>query len=387
MAYVCQKAKIASQNKFRSLIGKTSTSVQKEIENDFPHLPLGCSIVLEKKAKDIILENIRNSTSLNVNQIISKIINFKHQTSLPLTLKNFLEFNHIQLATIYKNSCWSRLCQKAGEINDYEIVHEKQITTAIRKKWLSTSSFSYFQFILNLAKNNFLVDVKKLSENEKTMLLMLSYDVWQKPSSFRNLEESIKEIGKNKVLTNEIVELIEILIDQIDFKEIDIDLPYSQPLKIHARYTRDQILVAFKMSTFETPSSNRIGVGVAENKEINTEILFIDLVKSEEDYSPTTMYNDFAISESLFHWQSQNQTRDDIGKGLTYIKHQETGKKILLFIREKSKNEFGNTMGYVFVGEGTFRNYEGSKPMSIKWELNEPLPHYLWKESAKMAIG
>jgi hypothetical protein len=37
------------ENKFRALIGKTTTSVRKEIEDDFPHLPLGCSIVLEKK--------------------------------------------------------------------------------------------------------------------------------------------------------------------------------------------------------------------------------------------------------------------------------------------------------------------------------------------------
>lgn len=40
------------EGKFRSLIGKTTTPIQKEIEDDFPHLPLGCSIVLEKKLKN-----------------------------------------------------------------------------------------------------------------------------------------------------------------------------------------------------------------------------------------------------------------------------------------------------------------------------------------------
>jgi superfamily II DNA or RNA helicase len=39
------------ENKFRALIGKTATTVTKEIEDQFPHLPLGCSIILEKKAK------------------------------------------------------------------------------------------------------------------------------------------------------------------------------------------------------------------------------------------------------------------------------------------------------------------------------------------------
>ncbi len=46
------------EGKFRGLIGKTSTSIKDEIENEFPHLPLGCSIVLEKKAKEHILNNI-----------------------------------------------------------------------------------------------------------------------------------------------------------------------------------------------------------------------------------------------------------------------------------------------------------------------------------------
>ena len=44
-------------------------------------------------------------------------------------------------------------------------------------------------------------------------------------------------------------------------------------------------------------------------------------------------------------------------------------------------------MGYVFIGEGNFKENEGSKPMNIKWELNEPLPNYLWNESAKLSIG
>ena len=373
------------ESKFRALIGKTNTSVQKEIEADFPHLPLGCSIVLEKRTKETILENIKKATSFNINQLLTKIRNFQFQTTLPLTLQNFIELNHIPLESIYKKGIWSRLCQKAGVIEDFDNLNEKQIYSAINKKWLSTNSTSYFNFILKIARKDFKIKLKDYSENELKMLLMLHYDVWQSASGFKSLEESIKEIGENKVLVEEIIEVLEILSDRVDFKEIDIELPYHQPLKVHARYTRDQILAAFGESSFEKKSSNREGVAFIEN--INSELLFVDLLKSEEDYSPTTMYDDYAISEILFHWQSQNQTRDDLGKGLTYINHEKLGKRILLFVREQSTNQFKNTMGYVFLGEAKFKNYEGSKPMSIKWELHEPIPNYLWKESAKMSVG
>jgi superfamily II DNA or RNA helicase len=373
------------ESKFRALIGKTTTSVQKEIEDDFPHLPLGCSIVLEKKTKETILENIKKATSLNVNQLITKIINFQHQTNLPLTLNNFIELYHIPIDIIYKKDSWSRLCQRAGVLDDFDNRNEKQIYSAIRNKWLSTNSTTYFNFILNIAKLNFNIKIDDYNENEKAMLLMLHYDVWQSAGGFDSLEKSIIQIGKNEILVNEIIEVLEILIDKIGFKEIDIYLPYNQPLRLHARYTRDQILVAFGLSTFDKKSSNR--EGAAENKKLNTEILFINLIKSEEDFSPTTMYDDYAISESLFHWQSHNAYGPETTKGLSYIKHVENDKKILLFVREKANDEKGNTMGYVFIGEGIFRETEGSKPMNVKWELSEPIPNFLWKESAKMSVG
>ncbi len=82
------------------------------------------------------------------------------------------------------------------------------------------------------------------------------------------------------------------------------------------------------------------------------------------------MYDDYAISETLFHWQSHKCIRDQKKVKVYHIlNHQENDKKILLFVREKANDENGNTMGYVFIGEGNFKENEGSKPMSIKWEL------------------
>ncbi len=373
------------EGKFRALVGKTNTPIKKEIEDDFPHLPLGCSIVLEKKAKHFILENIQKATSFNRNQLLIKIRNFKHQSTLPLTLKNFSSFYHIPIELIWKKGSWKRLCADAQQIENFPIQNEPEITRAINKKWLSCSSNSYFQFILTLAKKGFIISLETLTENEKAMCLMLHYDIWKDAGGFHSLEKSIRAIGDNPVLVDEVIEILEILIDRIDFIEREIELPYSQPLMLHSRYTREQILAAFGFSSFEKKSSNR--EGVAENKELNTELLFVDLVKSEEDFSPSTLYQDYAISDTKFHWQTQNAARPDRGKGLSYIQHDELGKTILLFVRERNENEFRNTMAYVFLGEIKYEDSYGAKPMSIHWVLKEPMPPYLWKDSAKMAIG
>ncbi|MDB5014199.1 MAG: restriction endonuclease subunit, partial [Daejeonella sp.] len=127
--------------------------------------------------------------------------------------------------------------------------------------------------------------------------------------------------------------------------------------------------------------------GVALNKELNVEALFVTLKKSEKEYSPTTLYDDYAINEYLFHWQSQNATAPESPKGQSYINHQETHKKILLFVREQNDDEYGFTMGYVFIGEADFIKSTGARPMNIEWKLKEPMPAYIWKESGKLAVG
>ena len=155
--------------------------------------------------------------------------------------------------------------------------------------------------------------------------------------------------------------------------------------QIHSRYNRNEILVATGLHTFEKASSNR--EGVALNKELNIESLFITLKKSEKEYSPSTLYDDYAINEILFHWQSQNATAPQSTKGLSYINHVSHGKRILLFVREQNDDEFGFTMPYVFLGDADYVKSSGSKPMNIEWQLKEPMPAYIWRESGKLAVG
>ncbi|MCE7069055.1 DUF3427 domain-containing protein [Dyadobacter sp. CY327] len=373
------------EGKFRALIGKTSTSTLEELERDFPHLPLGCSIVLERKAKEIILRNIRSATQLNTNQLVTKIANFRHQTTLPLSLKNFVTFHNIPLQAIYKRATWSKLCQLANRLDDLLPINEEETKRTILKKWLCCNSFSYLSFILRMAKQKFQVDVNALPDHEKLMLTMLHYDFWQSPGGAEDLSASIAKIGRNEQLVNEMVELLELVIDRIAHIETDADLPFVQPLKVHSRYSREQILAAFGESTFERKSSNREGVVNLEAK--NAELLLITLEKTEANYSPTTLYNDYAVSEKIFHWQSQNTARPETGKGLSYVKQKQTEKSILLFVREKNNDEFNNTIAYVFLGLADYIDHYGAKPMSINWALRESAPHYIWKEMAKMAVG
>jgi hypothetical protein len=158
----------------------------------------------------------------------------------------------------------------------------------------------------------------------------------------------------------------------------------NSAIKIHARYTREQILAGYGASSFEKSSTSREGVLSLDSE--NTELLFVTLNKNEKQFSPTTMYHDFALSDVLFHWQSQNSAKPEKGKGLSYVNHRANGLKIILFVREQAKDENGRTMGFVNFGPVKYLSHQGSQPMNITWELEIPMPANMWHEAAKLAM-
>lgn len=212
---------------------------------------------------------------------------------------------------------------------------------------------------------------------------MLYYDFFDDaPGGLKHAQRRILKVLEDSDLRNEVIEFIDVQLNRLDAPERLIELPFDCPLKLHARYTRSQILAGLDISTWNQPSSNREGVAI--NKELNVEALFVTLQKSTDIFSPTTMYEDFALSDVLFHWQSQNSTAPNTPKGRSYIQHKALGKTILLFVREQSTDEHGHTMSYVFLGDASLQNWSGAKPMSIEWKLNEPIPAYILNASKKL---
>ena len=95
----------------------------------------------------------------------------------------------------------------------------------------------------------------------------------------------------------------------------------SGPLTIHAHYTRDEILVGLgHWSLSVGPISAKVSCICLQSK---VDAFFVTLQKTEEDYSPTTMYEDYLISHDLFHWQSQSTTSAESPTGQRYIHHRD----------------------------------------------------------------
>lgn len=405
--------------KFRALVGKTNQSISKEITDGFPHLPLSCRIELQEKTQEMILKNIRSAT-LNRSRLIGLINSYPLHSDLPLTLINFLHMHpSISLEDIYrikvdKKGGWTALLNadnnsesntnnkvdnnsdiSAHQVNEPNVLANRQLDLtkayyrAINNHLLSCSSLSYLSFIKTLCENDFNFDASQTDALD--FALMCHYNFWEKTGptlGFGSLQQSLQAL-RHPQLQLELIDVLTLLVNRIHHQEFNNpsakNSVRSSAIKIHARYTREQILSGFGASTFDKKSPSR--EGVLNLPATNTELLFVTLNKCEKQFSPTTMYHDYAISEKLFHWQSQNSARPERGKGLAYIEHRKTKKQIILFVREQAKDENKRTMGFVNFGPINYIKHQGSQPMSITWQLQHPMPASMWHETAKLAIG
>ncbi len=155
----------------------------------------------------------------------------------------------------------------------------------------------------------------------------------------------------------------------------------AEALTIHAAYTRDEILVALGHWSFNNRPSQR--EGVLHLNERKLDVFFVTLQKSEDEYSPTTMYEDYLISHDLFHWQSQSNTSEQSPTGQRYIRHSELGYTPLLFGRETKSLPSGFSALYHFLGPCKYVNHMGSRPISITWKLLHAVPTRLLRTMAR----
>ncbi len=321
----------------------------------------------------------------NTSGLVSRVASFVEGSGLELTLPNFLDYYHLDPRAIYKFSYFSRICARADVREDFAEPLEATLTKALSKLAVADSR-RWITFLLDLLPRLDDVEFSALPPLEQRMLQMFYVTVWGKAAEDWTSDEvldNLYALSDSPVLLGELLDLLRYRYEQIDFIDEPVDLGFDCPLDLHCTYTRDQLLVALD---FLKPATVREGVKWLPEKQLD--VFFVTLNKADKDYSPTTMYNDYSINESLFHWQSQSTTAADSPTGQRYIHHRGRGSKVLLFVREfKADRITGGAEAYTFLGTANYVKHEGSRPMNITWRLDRPIPAKFLKKTNKLVVG
>ncbi len=211
---------------------------------------------------------------------------------------------------------------------------------------------------------------------------MAHFALWGSEASPDEINDHLLRLSAHPGRADELRQLLDVLAQRRRRITTPVDAAGPNPLHIHARYSRDEALAAFRVTN---PGSVRQGVKWADDD--SADVFFVTLRKTEKHYSPTTMYQDRAITPSLFQWESQSMTAAGSPTGQRYIHHAERSSTVHLFIRE-SKEADGDLGAppYLYAGPATYVSHTGDRPLRIIWRLAHELPADVF-HAARVAAG
>lgn len=364
-------------DRFRAMAGGTRKGLRHQVEKGFPFLPSGCQILLDEQSQDIVLENIKAQTLSTQRALVRELK--AHPTD---ELTTFLEESGAELSDVLKSPrSWTQLRRDAGvpvaqsgplestllkRVRAFAHVDDPERAQAYLT-WLSDDAPAY----------------DEASPRMQEFGRMLFFSLWIGGGGITTYNAGLRALRDEHNLRDELRQVISLSLDQAQHvTQPLLGALGPLPLRVHARYTREEAVTALRYSSVDGRAPNSFREGVLYSPEIAADAFFVTLRKSEADYSPTTMYRDFAISPTKFHWESQSSTSVASATGQRYIHHAQRASHVLLFARESKVTDFGSGAPYVFLGPATYESHKGERPIAFTWRLHTPLPQSIYRTAA-----
>ena len=368
--------------KLKALLPRHRFSIDKEVELDFPHLPAGCSIQLDRLSRQYVLENIRENLSRLTVQVPDRLQTFTSETGQPLTFGNFIRYHDYDPELLLAKESWSEWkarAQLAPSPVDPDLTRLKK--SLIRAAFINgPKEAGLFCNVIAAISRGDIADAVTIA-GESVMLLY--YRFWGDKGSnvgITSLEDAFHRLAVNPTILADLNEILAWSLDTTEVSGMIPLLPFVCPLELHARYGGKEIQSVFGKATLET--AGQTGVGVFHFPAVSCYALLITFQKTEKEFSPSTMYADYPISRELLHWESQANTAQHHIDGQNFIYHQERGYTILVFARDQKKKN-GVTVPFTYLGPVERVSHEGERPIKLVWRLRHSMPVEMFEDNRR----
>jgi len=361
--------------RFRALLGGSLKDVREQIEAGFPYLPAGCHMELDRVATDIVLASVRAAVPSKWSAKLEELRRLSLGGVRP-TLVQYLRETGMELEEVYAgNKSWSELCAGAGQKTLPAGPHEQVLRRAIGRM-LHIDDMTRIATYREMLGAPTPPDVASMGEPQRRMLRMLVAPLVDSiVDKLASPAQAVETLRQHPQVLSELGELWEALAARVSHLHHALPTHPSVPLRVHARYSRLEILAAFGIGNAAKVAPWQTGVYWA--KEARTDLLAFTLDKTDGQFSPTTRYHDYAISRELIHWESQSVTRADSVTGERYRQHVAHGTHVMLFARLRSDER-----AFWFLGPAAYVAHAGELPMAVTWRLAHPLPGDLFASFA-----
>ncbi|TCC55110.1 DUF3427 domain-containing protein [Kribbella pittospori] len=364
--------------RFRALTGETRKGLERQVEQGFPFLPSGCQIVLDKVAQEVVLSNLRSQIAGRWQDMVKEL-----RAQGDQTLPTFLQESGTELSDVLRpGRSWTSLRRDAGLQTRSGSSREKALLRRVRALAHVDDPDRARVYRRLLQDDGPAYD--ELDPAHRAFARMLFFSLWPDGGGFASYAEGIDALRQEPALRDELLEITDFAMDHARHRAFQLSGRLGHlPLRVHARYQREEILAALDYANLQRKPST-FQSGVLFSHERNLDAFLVTLTKSEADYSPTTMYQDYAISPTLFHWESQSNTAIDSPTGQRYLNHRERGSDIFIFARQHKRTD-GATDPYLFLGPATYTTHTGERPIAITWHLTHPMPTEVFQAASVVA--
>lgn len=354
--------------RYRALLGGERVgraSLRRQIADGFPTLPSGCSVELDRVSREIVLDNVSKSLAVDRRSLATEL-----RAMGDVDLRGFLSETGLELEDLYRGGrTFADLRRAVGLPTGPPGPREDDVARGIARL-VHVDDRRRIEAWQAVARG------ETVDERLAWMLSSLLFGRQSGPSELATLRE-------HPALADEICTVLALLDERLDHAVWPFPVRPEVPLAVHARYRLQEVMAAFGDVRDGALYLPREGEHYDAASACN--LLFVTLDKDEADYSPTTMYRDYALSPLRFHWQTQSGTRPTDKKGRRHLEHEAQGVTPLLFVRERRKDDRGETTPYVFLGPVRVVGSSGERPMNVEWELHRPMPARVLRAAAIVA--
>jgi hypothetical protein len=354
--------------RLRALLGGSRTDVERQVRDDFPFLPAGCSFHLDEVAREIVLSSIRAGVPSTWSERCDEL-----RSLGDALLGEYLQSTGLELEDVYAGGhSWSEMRRVVGLRAAASEPAENPLLRAVGRM-LHVDDDERLETYPRLLREDRPPSPEHLTPREQRLLRMLVSSLTTLGAS-ATFADALTQLWEHPQVRAELVEVLELLPERVAYVGHPIGLP-DVPLAIHSRYTRTEILAAFGVGEGARPQTWQTGVWWEPRSR--TDLFAFTLDKSVGGFSPTTRYRDYAISPELIHWETQSATASDSPTGRRYIRQREEGTNVVLFARLRTTER-----AFWCLGPATYVSHEGDRPIAFVWKLRQHLPAELYTSFA-----
>jgi superfamily II DNA or RNA helicase len=262
--------------KLRALLGGTRKQLEQQVKGNFPYLPAGCHMELDRVASEIVLQSIRQSVPNRWQAKVEELRLLATSTN-DVSIEAFLNETGLDLEDIYtSNKSWTELCREAG-IGTLEAGPDENSLLRAVGRLLHVDDPDRLAAYKNIVDSASPPSPDNLSiKGRKYLRMLIASLVDQVVDKNAHLDECIILLWKNPQVLKELSALFDFLTTKISHLATSFEAISYVPISIHARYTRIEILAAFGRGNKAKTPTWREGVLWAENAKADLMVFTLD---------------------------------------------------------------------------------------------------------------